>query len=324
MTAAAIGMQARTGTRFHLVLLAVALVLIVALRLIGNDYAYYTGYVVLQYVVLAVAWNILGGYGGYVNFGTAAFFAAGTYTTILLNKAFGLDLLLCIAVAAVVSGLLGLAMGYLTLRLRGVYFAIATLSLAVVLQTLVVNWHYAGGSSGVYIVRPRSYAFFDNYSEFLFVLMLVLALASIAIARAIERSKLGLGLTTIRDDERAAEATGVPTLRVKLVATAVSGALMGMAGAPLPYYSSYINPEAAFSLTYSINAMAMSLIGGTHSWIGPVIGAVLLSSLQQFATVTISSSANMLIIGCMLVFFVIAAPKGILGLLRSFRKDHSA
>lgn len=292
---------------------------VAALRLVGNEYGYYAGYLVLQYVVLATAWNILGGYAGYVNFGAAAFFAAGAYTTVFLNKALGLGLLPCIVAGGVVSGLIGLAMGYLTLRLRGVYFSIATLSLSVLLQTLVMNWTYVGGSSGAYLVRPRAVAPFVSYGELLFVVMLVIAVGSVMLAMTIERSRLGLGLATIRDDERAAEAAGVPTLRLKLTATVISGALMGIAGAPLPYYGSYINPDAAFALTYTVNAMAMPLIGGTQGWLGPVIGAVLLSGVQQAATVTISSSANLLIVGCLLVGFVALAPKGILGLIRSRR-----
>ena len=309
--------------RLHVGLIVVAAALILGLRLLGNDYAWYTGYIILQYVLLAVSWNILAGYAGYVNFGTAAFFAVGAYTTILLVKSLGLDLLLCVLAAGVTSGALGLGVGWLTLRLRGVYFSIATLSLAVVLQTLVVNWPYAGGSSGVYTLRPASYLFFDNFSEFLFVLMLALAFAGIAVAAWIERSRLGLGLTTIRDDERAAAAAGVPTLRLKLAATTISGALMGMAGAPLPYYASYLNPEAAFSLNYTINAMAMTLIGGTQGWVGPVIGAVLLGGLQQGATVTISSAANLLIVGGVLILFVMLAPNGILGLIRHRRRKGS-
>jgi len=304
----------------HIGLVVAAVAMILGLRLLGNEYAWYMGYIILQYVLLAVSWNILAGYAGYVNFGTAAFFAAGAYTTILLGKWLGLDLLLCVLAAGVVSGLLGLGMGWLTLRLRGVYFSIATLSLAVVLQTLVVNWPYAGGSSGVYTLRPQDYLVFGNFSEFLFVLMLVLAFSGIAVAAWIERSRLGLGLTTIRDDERAAAAAGVPTLRLKLAATTISGALMGMAGAPLPYYASYLNPEAAFSLNYTINAMAMTLIGGTQSWVGPVIGAVLLGTLQQGATVTISSAANLLIVGGVMILFVTLAPKGILGLIRARRR----
>ena len=143
--------------------------------------------------------------------------------------------------------------------------------------------------------------------------MLLLAVASLVIARLIERSRLGFGMTTIRDDELAAEASGVPTLRVKLIATTISGALMGMAGAPFPYYIGYLQPDSTFALDYAINAIAMPLIGGTSTWVGPLIGAVLLDSLQQLITVTISSAVNLLIVGCLLVAFVILAPNGIVG-----------
>ena len=109
---------------------------------------------------------------------------------------------------------------------------------------------------------------------------------------------------------------GVPTLRLKLIATVISGALMGAAGAPFPMYMSFIEPVSAFSLNYSVSALAMPIIGGTSSWLGPVIGAVLLGTVQQVVTVTISSELNVLIVGVLLVFFVVAAPQGILGLFK--------
>jgi branched-chain amino acid transport system permease protein len=292
------------------------LVLLIGLRALGNDYAYFAGYVVLQYIVLATGWNVLGGYAGYVNFGAAGFFAVGVYTTIVLKKALGIGLLPSILVAGLATGLLGAATSYLTLRLRGVYFSIATLCLAVVLETVVVNWRFVGGSRGTYMVHPASAPPFASYAEYLFVVMLAMVLVAVGVARGIEQTRLGVGLAALRDDERAAEAAGVPTLRLKLIATAISGALMGMAGAPLAYYTSFVNPEAAFALAYTVNAMAMPLIGGTRMWVGPVIGAVLLASLQQVATVTISSAGNLLIVGFVLVGFVIVAPNGLIGLWR--------
>ena len=201
-----------------------------AALLIGNDYVFFAGYVVLQFIVLAQAWNILGGYTGYVNFGSAAFFALGAYAAVFLHKLYPLPLPVLIAIGGLVSGSAGLGMGYLTLRLRGAFFAIATLAFAVVLQTLVVNWNYVGGARGAYVIRPDSVWLVGSYVHYLFLLMLILAAMAVAIARAIERSRLGYGFATIRDDELAAEASGVPTLRLKLVATTLSGALMGMAG----------------------------------------------------------------------------------------------
>jgi branched-chain amino acid transport system permease protein len=303
---------------FLLISIAVAVAVFLGARLINNDYVFFAGYTVLQFIVLATAWNILGGYTGYVNFGSAAFFALGAYSTVFLHKFYPMPIPLLVLIGGGVSGVVGLGMGYLTLRLRGAFFAIATLALAVVLQTLVVNWDYVGGSRGAYIIRPNDIALIGPYIQYLFLLMLALVVIALTIARGIERSQLGYGFATIRDDELAAEASGVPTLRLKLVATTLSGALMGMAGAPFPYYIGYLQPSSAFGLEYAVNSIAMPMIGGTTTWVGPLIGAILLGSLQQIATVTISSAVNLLIVGLLLVGFVIIAPNGIVGLVQDF------
>ena len=146
--------------------------------------------------------------------------------------------------------------------------------------------------------------------------MLVIAVASVLVAWALENSWIGRGLRAIRASETAAECAGVPTLRLKLVACALSGGLLAAAGAPYPFYASFIEPSTAFSLTVGLNAIAMPLIGGTRSWPGPVIGAVLLGTVQQVATVTISSELNILLVGLVLIAFVAVAPDGLLGLLR--------
>jgi branched-chain amino acid transport system permease protein len=290
----------------------------VANKLLGyNDYLFIPGYTVLQFIVLATAWNILGGYTGYVNFGSAAFFALGVYTSVFLHKFYPLPVPLLVIIAGAVSGLVGLGMGYLTLRLRGAFFAIATLALAVVLQTLIVNWTYVGGARGAYVIRPASIEFVGDYIQYLFLIMLVLTVIALTAARAIEHSSLGYGFATIRDDELAAEASGVPTLKLKLIATTVSGAFMGMAGAPFPYFFAYVQPNTVFGLEYAVNSIAMPIIGGTATWIGPLVGAILLGTLQQVATVTISSAVNVLIVGLLLVTFVIVAPNGIVGVIQN-------
>jgi branched-chain amino acid transport system permease protein len=318
------GPGASRNWRRPLVALAVGAVLVVtifaALDWLATDYAYLAAYTVLQFVVLATAWNILGGYAGYVNFGSAGFFALGVYTSVVIYKTLQLPILLTLPIAAAVAGLVGLGMGYLTLRLRGVFFSIATLALAVVLHTLVVNWEFVGGSRGVYVLRPQTVPFFGSYARYLFALMLGLAIASVLVARFVEHSWLGRGLAALRDDEIAAECAGVPALRLKLIATVLSGAIMGMAGAPFPYFITYVDPNTAFSLAIAVNTIAMPLIGGTATWLGPVVGAVLIGSLQQFATVTISSAANLLIVGVLLVVFITVAPNGIVGLVTSRRE----
>ena len=308
---------------FLLVAAVVAALVFAAGRFLHSDYFFFAGYTVLQFVVLATAWNILGGYTGYVNFGTAAFFALGAYSTVMVHKIHPLPIPVLILLGGVVSGIVGFGMGYLTLRLRGAFFSIATLALAVVLQTLIVNWTFVGGSRGAYIIHPATVPLIGNYIEYLFLIMLALAIVAITTARVIERSQLGYGFATIRDDEVAAEASGVPTLRLKLIATTISGALMGMAGAPFPYYIGYVEPTSTFGLAYAVNSIAMPMIGGTTSWIGPLIGAILLGTIQQVATVTISSAVNLLIVGLLLVAFVIIAPKGLIGLVQDFRRSRS-
>jgi len=310
---------------FLVICLAVAALVFVGAVAVGNDYVFFAGYVILQYVVLSTAWNILGGYCGYVNFGSAAFFALGAYSTVAIYKLMGANDLphlvpmpVLMLVGGVVSGVVGFGMGYLTLRLRGAFFAIATLALAVVLQTLIVNWDFVGGSRGAYILRPEEVPLIGSYIKYLFLVMLLLAVASLVIARLIERSRLGYGFATIRDDELAAEASGVPTLKLKLIATTISGALMGMAGAPFPYYIGFLQPSSAFGLDYAVNSIAMPLIGGTTSWVGPLIGTILLGSLQQIATVTISSAVNLLLVGVILVVFVIVAPNGVIGIVHTY------
>jgi branched-chain amino acid transport system permease protein len=283
---------------------------------VKNEYFFFAAYVVLQFVVLATAWNILGGYAGYVNFGTGAFFGVGAYTAVLLIKALNLPLGLQLLAAAAVGGALGFGVGLLTLRLRGIFFSIATVAMAIILETVVLNWRYVGGATGVQILRPPVTEPFDSYIKMLFFVVLLLAILAVAVARYVETSWVGRGLRAIRDNEEAAECSGVPTLKLKLAACVVSGALMSAAGAPLAMYQSFVEPASAFSLNYSVSALAMPIIGGTAHWIGPVIGAILLGSIQQIVTVTVTSELNVLVVGVLLVFFVVAAPDGIVGLAR--------
>ena len=310
-----------SNPRFAIAVFAIALLLAGAGTLFPNDYWYSAAYTVLQFVILATAWNILGGYAGYVNFGSAAFFAVGAYTSIFLYKWMHAPLVVMIVSGTVVAALLGLGVGYLTLRLRGHFFAIATLAMAVVLFTFVVNWDYVGGARGAYILQPRDLPFgITRYVHVLYGAIVAMAAFALVVARTIETSAIGRGLAAIRDDELAAECAGVPTLRLKILAASVSGGLMGMAGTTFPYYLSYVEPSAAFNLSYAVNSIAMPLIGGMMTWLGPLIGALLLGGVQQLVQVTVSSEWNLLIVGALLVFFVTVAPNGIMGWVEAWRR----
>jgi len=281
-----------------------------------NEYFFYAGYIVLTFVVLATAWNILGGYAGYVNFGTGAFFGLGSYSAVVLFKALGAPLAVQILAAAAVGGALGFGVGMLTLRLRGIFFAIATVAILFITETLMVNWRYVGGATGLQLLRPDVMAPFESYTRMLFVVMALLSVIAVSVARYVQVSWIGRGLRAIRDSEEAAECSGVPTLKLKLFACTVSGALMGAAGAPMPMYLSFVEPASSFSLNWGVSALAMPMIGGTAHWIGPVVGALLLGSIQQIVTVTISNEMNVLVVGVLLVLFVVLAPDGIVGLFR--------
>jgi len=281
-----------------------------------NEYFFFAAYVVLTAVTLATAWNILGGYAGYVNFGPPAFFGIGAYTAVVLFKWIGAPLVVQIAAGALMGGLLGFGVGLLTLRLRGIFFAIATVAVVFIMETVMINWRYVGGATGLQLLRPPLTPPFDTYTRMLFVVMAVMAVGSVCIARYVQDSWIGRGLRAIRDSEEAAEASGVPTLKLKLFACVISGALMGAAGAPMPMYLSFIEPASTFNLSYTISALGSAIIGGMSHWGGPILGALLLSTLQQIVTVTISGEVNVLIIGVLLVLFVVLAPEGILGLFK--------
>ena len=306
---------------FTIVAFVVAAALIGASLLIENAYFFTAAYAVLVFVILATAWNILGGYTGYVNFGTPAFFALGAYTTVFMYNYFQAPLVIDIICGTAVAGLAGLAVGYLTLRLRGVFFAIATLALAVVLLTFVVNWDYVGGARGAYVItRDPAPLGLASWKHYLYVVIMVLTTIALVVARVLERSKIGRGLAAIRDDELAAECAGVPTLRLKLLSATASGGLMGMAGTTYPYFYAYVEPTSVFNLSYAVNSIAMPMIGGMTSWLGPLIGALLLGTLQQVVQVTISSNLNLLITGLLLVLFVTLAPNGILGWFDAWKR----
>ncbi|MFZ9298789.1 MAG: branched-chain amino acid ABC transporter permease [Hylemonella sp.] len=302
------------------ILSALALLAAAALALSGaNEYIFFAGFVVLQAIVLATAWNILGGYAGYVNFGVPGFVGVGAYTALAMHLLFNAPILVQILAGAALASVLGLGVGFLTLRLRGIFFSIATIAVVFILEAVVMNTRFLGGATGLQLTRPGEAWLFGSYTRMLFVVMALMAVIAVSVARYIQNSHIGQGLQAVRDSEEAAECSGVPTLKLKLIACAISGALLGVAGAPLPMYLSYVEPASTFNLHYAVIALAMPIIGGTSHWMGPLIGALILGSLQQIVTVTVSSELNVLVVGVLLVVFVVAAPDGVIGLIKKWK-----
>ncbi|NDG58560.1 MAG: branched-chain amino acid ABC transporter permease, partial [Betaproteobacteria bacterium] len=154
----------------------------------ANNYLFFAGFVVLQSIVLASAWNILGGYAGYVNFGVPAFIGAGAYAALTMHLSFGANVLVQIAAASVVTGLIGFLVGLLTVRLRGIFFSIATVALVFIFETLVMNSPFLGGATGMQLTRPESGGFFSSYMRMLVVVMTGLAVLAVATARYVQQS----------------------------------------------------------------------------------------------------------------------------------------
>ncbi|MES1147674.1 MAG: branched-chain amino acid ABC transporter permease, partial [Bradyrhizobium guangdongense] len=148
-------------------------------QVVGNQYPFFAGYIILQFIALAVAWSILGGYAGYVNFGTSAFYGVGVYASVFLVKAFGAPLPLQILAGAAMGALMGFALGLLTLRMQGIFFSIATIALTIVIETAITNWRFVGGAAGIQIQRPEVTAPFDSYVQMLFFVQALLVVLAV-------------------------------------------------------------------------------------------------------------------------------------------------
>jgi len=279
------------------------------------NFAFY----VLLYTSLALSWNVLGGYVGYINFGSCCFFGAGAYlAAFLIENGIG-ALWTHIIVASLCSGLLGLFLGVITLRVRGIYFSIATLALSVVMQMVVINTPQLGGALGMFLVKPHAPAPYPNFTAYLFSWLFGITLILVIVTMYIERSYIGKQLIAMRDDEVAAECVGIPTLKLKLLAALISCAFMGAVGGVYPYYIAYLEPYTTFSLEFSINPIAMSMIGGSQSWLGPIVGGIVVSAFQQYFSITISSALSVLLTGIIIMGVIIFMPDGIIVWLRKRR-----
>ena len=273
-------------------------------------------YLVFHWIVLATSWNILSGYSGYFSFGHGAFFGAGVYTTAVLAGKYDVPFLWTLPAAALVAALLGLGLGAVVFRVRhvrGELFALLTLAATFVLATIVLNTPIDGGP-GVYLSAIPVPKLAPTPSGAFYMMALVLAIATVAIAYAIKRSRLGLGLFAIHDDEDAAEVMGVPTYGYKLVALGVSCALAGVAGGIQALFVSYVTANGTFNITVPLTVILMSVLGGTRFWAGPAIGATAITILLYATTAADQAIAGKAVVGAILVAAILLMPEGILGL----------
>jgi len=270
-------------------------------------------FVTLVWVTVSIAWNILGGFGGQVSFGFAVFYGLGAYAAALsVNSGVNsiVSLLLAASVAVVASMLIGLP----TFRLRGPYFAIATIGVSEAVRVVMTNVSMTGGASGYRIIETQPFHQLEHFYG-----ALALAVVAVAVSMQVRRSRLGLALIAIREDEEAASDLGVNPFRAKLLAHALAAALTGAAGGVYAEYAAFIHPQGVFAFGIGVAILLMPIIGGIGTIWGPVIGGVVYGLIHE-ELIASFPQLHLLIYGSLLILIVLFEPAGIVGLLdRSFR-----
>lgn len=271
-------------------------------------------YLILHWIVLATSWNILSGYTGYFSFGHGAFFGAGLYTSATLMSRWEWGFLATLPVAAAVACVLGLVLGAIVFRVKGIrgeVFALLTLAVTFVIGTIIVNTPIDGGN-GVSLAAVEIPKLGPTASSTFYLLALATAAVTLLVAWAIAKSKLGAGLFAIHDDEDAAEVMGVPTYRYKLVALGISCALAGVAGGIHALFLNYVTVGEVFTITVPLTVVLMSVLGGTRHWAGPAIGAVAITLLLYSFTAANFAVAGKALVGVILIAAILFMPDGIL------------
>lgn len=261
-------------------------------------------------MAMAQAWNLIGGYGGQFSLGHGLFVAVGGYATVLVLSHTGLPLVLAVVIAGLLSAVVGALAAMPLLRLRGVYFSVGTLGVMIAAQNWVINWKWAGQTRGVLLPERGTLTFDTQYYMAAALLVGTTAIVALAV-----RSRWGLRLMAVRDDETAAQELGVNGFRVKLLALTASAFLVGLCGALNAFQQLTLEPYSAFNISWAINMILACVIGGLATIAGPLIGAALIFELQQ--QLQGYSNLTSLIEGAVLLAVIRFAPGGIWGLLRS-------
>jgi len=242
---------------------------------------------VLMWTVLGAAWNILGGFAGQVSFGHATFLGAGAYTTMILYLKLGLAPWYGIVAGGIVAALIALPIGFICFRLRGPYFALSTLAVAEIVRLVALNWEsLTAGPVGLLITTLPEISFFgtpvnwESKTPFYYI-GLAIALGALLVTAVMSRTRMGAYLLAIREDIDTAEAIGINTVRVRVAALSLSAMLAGAAGGFYAMYLRYIDPDAVFSISLSVEMVFIAVVGGLTTVFGPLIGAIFLVTLGE-------------------------------------------
>ncbi|MEJ2023766.1 MAG: branched-chain amino acid ABC transporter permease, partial [Deltaproteobacteria bacterium] len=270
-------------------------------------------FVVFMYVVLATSWNIIGGFAGYLSFGHVAFFGIGAYATGLMMKGFHLSpvgtILSCIP-AGITAAVVAIIIGYPCLRLKGPYFAVITFCFAFVVDLGIKNLDIVGGPEGLWLKSMDLPIGITR--SILFEVMMIIMVFSVAFAAWTSRARFGAGLRAIKEDEEVAATICLNAPRLKIKAFAVSAFFPGMAGGVYAYYLTYIHPDIVFDVNISILIVLMALFGGGGTWMGPIVGAVILTLVNEGLSTFVTSELARIIYGCLFIVIITFMPNGIM------------
>jgi len=264
-----------TGKKPLYLIIALSAALLIALPWVGASYAIVVIFLLAVYFTLALSYDIVGGYMGYMNLGHSTSFGLGAYTTaILLNQ--GFDLVSSLGLAALVTAAFAAMVSYPLFRLRGAYFALATFGLISLVEVVTINLRDLTGGSGGISTPP------GNNMLLAYYLILVVAAGTIVLSYQVARSQFGLALFSIREDEEVAQAFGVPTSLYKCLALVISSIPASLVGGVYVWNMTYISPPAVFGLEIALSPIVMAMLGGTGTILGPLVGAIFITLVQEF------------------------------------------
>ncbi len=296
----------------NVLICGLVLVGMVIFPLFANNFIVRFGTDVLMFAIMASAWNIIGGYTGYASFGNVVFFGIGAYITAVLMEKSGLNFAVAFVGAGLGSAAFAVIIGLPVLRLRGHYFAIATLGVAEAMKALVQNLGITEGNSGIYLPMLNLSVKAQYY--FFFYVMLGTLLATLVVTYFVLNAKLGYSFIAIREDEDAASSVGINTTAAKTIAFALSGLFTGLAGSIYAYQQAFIKPGPVFSVESTVKMIVMAVFGGIGKLFGPLLGAATIEIISEILS-NYFLVAHTLFFGALVILSIVFMPKGIADML---------
>lgn len=298
--------------------LAVVLIVLFTLPLYTTNYFLHIGIITLMFAFSSQAWNIISGYSGQFSFGHAAFFGVGAYTSTILLVEYNITPWLGMIIGGLIAAAIAFFIGFLTFRykLKGAYFALATLAFAEILRVIVKNTEFFKKTMGIMIpldINPFLYQFQTRIGYYYTILILTIIIT--VIVYFISRSRLGFNLVAIRENEDAAQSLGVRTFKNKMIAITISGGLTAFAGTFYAQYLLFVKPEIAFSSDISVSILMPAIVGGIGTVAGPIIGSFIVTPLGELTSSLFNGLAgtNLIAYGVIVVVIIVYMPEGVVG-----------